>query len=68
MKTMNNTGWKNARARFEDRQALLGQHGNRITTDYSAPELNTLIAAAKKVCDEDSHGAGENFGRNSGRR
>jgi integrase len=40
---------------FEDRQDLLGHKSNRITTDYSAPELRSLIAAAEKVCDDDSH-------------
>ena len=40
---------------FEDRQDLLGHKSNRITTDYSAPELRSLIAAAEKACDDDSH-------------
>src|SRR5476649_2099301 len=36
---------------FEDRQDLLGHKSGRITTHYSAAELNNLIEAANKVCD-----------------
>ncbi len=35
---------------FEDRQDLLGHRSSRITTHYSAPELESLIAAAERVC------------------
>jgi integrase len=35
---------------LEDRQDLLGHKSNRITTHYSAAELNSLIIAANKVC------------------
>ena len=40
---------------FEDRQYLLGHKSSRITTHYSSAELTSLIAAAEKVCDADSH-------------
>ncbi|HZF14824.1 MAG TPA: site-specific integrase [Steroidobacteraceae bacterium] len=40
---------------FEDRQDLLGHKSGRITTHYSAAELENLIAAADRVCDEKSH-------------
>jgi integrase len=36
---------------FEDRQDLLGHRSGRITTHYSAAELQNLIAAAEKVCE-----------------
>lgn len=39
---------------FEDRQDLLGHRSGRITTHYSAAELKNLIAAAEKVCSQDS--------------
>ncbi len=39
---------------FEDRQDLLGHRSGRITTHYSAAELENLIAAAEKVCGADS--------------
>ena len=35
---------------FEDRQDLLGHRSGRITTHYSAAELQNLIEAAEKVC------------------
>ena len=35
---------------FEDRQDLLGHKSGRITTHYSAAELENLIDAANKVC------------------
>lgn len=35
---------------FEDRQDLLGHKSGRITTHYSAAEINKLIEAANKVC------------------
>jgi len=39
---------------FEDRQDLLGHKSGRITTHYSMPELENLIAAASAVCGENS--------------
>jgi len=35
---------------FEDRQDLLGHKSSRITTHYSAAEINKLVEAANKVC------------------
>ena len=35
---------------FEDRQDLLGHKSSRITTHYSAAEIQNLIEAANKVC------------------
>jgi hypothetical protein len=35
---------------FEDRQDLLGHRSGRITTHYSAAELDRLIEAVEKVC------------------
>lgn len=35
---------------FEDRQDLLGHRSNRMTTHYSAAEIQNLINAANKVC------------------
>ena len=43
-----------AEVNFEDRQDLLGHKSHRITTHYSAAEVNTLLAAANKVCIEQS--------------
>jgi integrase len=40
---------------FEDRQDLLGHKSGRITTHYSAAELESLIVAADRVCEEKSH-------------
>lgn len=39
---------------FEDRQDLLGHRSGRITTHYSMPELENLIAAANAVCGNGS--------------
>jgi integrase len=39
---------------FEDRQDLLGHKAGRITTHYSAAELQNLMDAAEKVCGENS--------------
>jgi integrase len=36
---------------FEDRQDLLGHRSGRITTHYSAAELQNLLEAANRVCD-----------------
>lgn len=40
---------------FEDRKFLLGHKSEHITTHYSAPEISTLIAALKRVCQLESH-------------
>ncbi len=40
---------------FEDRQDLLGHKSGRITTHYSQAELTSLINAAERVCETDSH-------------
>lgn len=37
---------------FEDRQDLLGHKSSRITTHYSAAEVQNLINAANKVCSK----------------
>ncbi len=39
---------------FEDRQDLLGHKSGRITTHYSAAELQNLIEEANKVCGTNS--------------
>lgn len=39
---------------FEDRQDLLGHRSGRITTHYSAAELENLLEAANRVCGEGS--------------
>ncbi len=39
---------------FEDRQDLLGHKTGKITTEYSAPELASLIEASNRVCGEGS--------------
>ncbi len=39
---------------FEDRQDLLGHKSSRMTTHYSAAELEQLILAANKACDKQS--------------
>ncbi len=41
---------------FEDRQDLLGHKSSRITTHYSAAELQNLYQAANKVCGIESRG------------
>ncbi len=43
-----------ARISFEDGQDLLGHKSGRITTHYSQAELENLIAAANKVCGDES--------------
>jgi len=40
---------------FEDRQDLLGHKSGRITTHYSMPELENLIAASNKACTQEGH-------------
>ena len=42
---------------FEDRQDLLGHKSGRITTHYSAAELQNLIEAATKVDDRSKQGS-----------
>ena len=37
---------------FEDRQDLLGHKSERITTHYSAPELDQLLKAAHAICEK----------------
>ncbi len=39
---------------FEDRQDLLGHKSGRITTHYSQAEIENLIAAANKICGDES--------------
>jgi hypothetical protein len=39
---------------FENRQDLPGHRSSRITTHYSAAELQNLIEATKRVCGENS--------------
>ena len=39
---------------YEDRQDLLGHKSGRITTHYSAAELENLIDAANRVCEQKS--------------
>ena len=39
---------------YEDRQDLLGHKSGRITTHYSAAELENLIEAASRVCGGNS--------------
>ena len=45
---------RSAGVSFEDRQDLLGHKSGRITTHYSAAELENLLAAANSVCNEKS--------------
>ena len=45
---------RSAGVSFEDRQDLLGHKSGRITTHYSAAELENLIAAAERVCESES--------------
>jgi hypothetical protein len=40
--------------RLSDRQDLLGHRSGRITTHYSAAELQNLLDAADRVCEEGS--------------
>ena len=39
---------------LETRKVLLGHRNSDITTHYSAPELEELMAAANRVCEEKS--------------
>lgn len=45
---------RSAGVSFEDRQDLLGHKSGRITTHYSAAEIENLIDAANKVCEYQS--------------
>jgi len=45
---------RSAGVSFEDGQDLLGHKSGRITTHYSQAEFENLIAAANKVCGEES--------------
>jgi len=45
---------RSAGVSFEDRQDLLGHRSSRITTHYSQAELENLIAAAERVCEQKS--------------
>lgn len=47
---------RSAGVSFEDRQDLLGHRSGRITTHYSAAELQNLYAAANKVCEKQKTG------------
>ena len=39
---------------LETRRVLLGHRNGDITTHYSAPELEELLLAANKVCEDKS--------------
>ena len=39
---------------FEDRQDFLGHRSGRITTHYSAAELEHLMSAANRVCESNA--------------
>ena len=41
-----------AGASLEDRQDLLWHTSGRVTTHYSAPDMQRLIAAVSAICDE----------------
>jgi hypothetical protein len=43
-----------ANVSLETRKVLLGHRNGDITTHYSAPELEELLEAANKVCEERS--------------
>ncbi len=43
-----------ARISVETRKVLLGHRNGDITTHYSAPELEELIEAAERVCEQKS--------------
>jgi integrase len=45
---------RSAGVSFEDRQDLLGHKSGRVTTHYSQAELGNLIAAANKICGDQS--------------
>ncbi len=45
---------RSAGVSFEDRQDLLGHRSGRITSHYSQAELGNLIAAANRVCGDES--------------
>lgn len=39
---------------LETRKVLLGHKNGDITSHYSAPEIEELLAAANRICDTDS--------------
>ena len=43
-----------ANVSLETRKVLLGHRNGDITTHYSAPELEELLVAVNKVCEEKS--------------
>ena len=45
---------RSAGVSFEDRQDLLGHKNGKITSHYSAAEVENLIEASNKVCVNDS--------------
>jgi integrase len=45
---------RSAGVSYEDRQDLLGHRSGRITTHYSAAELQNLVDAANRVCGDES--------------
>ncbi len=47
-------GSNHQQQRLETRKVLLGHRNGDITTHYSAPELEELLAAVNKVCEEKS--------------
>ena len=50
----------------EDRQDLLGHKSRRITTHYSAAEVQNLLAAANKACDRNVQGIALNVLKKGG--
>ena len=36
---------------FEDRKLLLGHKSDHVTTHYSAPEIEALIAVSERLCE-----------------
>lgn len=47
---------RSAGVSYEDRQDLLGHRSGRMTTHYSAAELQNLLDAANKVCEPSKSG------------
>lgn len=45
---------RSAGVSLEDRQDLLGHHAGRVTTHYSAPEIEALLAAVNSLLEADS--------------
>ncbi len=40
---------------LEDRQDLLGHKSSRVTIHYSGPELENVLEADYRVCEDDFH-------------